>query len=251
MKTILVTNRKGGVGKTTTSLNLATSFAQNGKRTLVIDLDTQGHIQYGLGIKKSLQENVHEAIQKNLSLKDAVQTTKINNLELIPAGINKDTRYEDIKETQLKKLLLPLEKTYDICILDTAPGYDKTLQMALQASSYILIPMQTEPLAFAGTVQFLKLFYSVASKMNTNFKLLGIVPTMHMNSLAEKHEVLDELKRTVGQKRVFHPIRRDTKLSTAFSDGLPSVASKHRSRAKEDYKKLYNDICKRLYCNKK
>lgn len=251
MLTILVTNRKGGVGKTTTSLNLSACFAKRGLRTLVVDLDTQGHVQYGLGFKKPFEKNIHESIQNKISLHHFVVKSKHENLSFIPAGINSITRYDKINKKRLKKLLKPLSNDYDICIIDTAPTNDSSLQMALCAADFVLIPMQTEFLGLMGAIQFLKLFYTTASKLNTNFKLLGIVPTMFMASIKERNAILKELTDTVGQKRVLPAIRKDAKLSSAFCAGVPASLLDEHSRGKEDYENLCEAVLLRLGIDKK
>ena len=244
MKTILVANRKGGVGKTTTSLNLAATLALQGIKVLLIDLDTQGHIQYGLGIKSKLK-GIHEIFEKG-KLKEIIIESEIDNLDFIPASINFDISKLDIKQDKLKKLLRPVKKDYDICIIDTPPTSDILLNNALIASNYVIVPMQTEYLGFIGVIQFLKMFYKTASELNTRFKLIGIVPTLFNKSIKEHKLIIEKLKEKIGEDRVLEPIRKDFTLTQSFMAGKPVVLFKNRSRASKDYKNLVKQVLERI-----
>jgi len=247
MKTLLVTNRKGGVGKTTTSLNIAAFFAKDGFKTLIIDLDTQGHIQYGLGYKKPFKVGIHQLlVDKKLNPTESIIQTQYKNLHLLPASINFDYGYDEVKLSRLSKILKSLEKEFDLCIVDTAPMNDRLLKMATLASGYVIVPMQTEYLGFMGAIQFLKLFYSNASSLNTNFKLLGIIPTLYVGSIRARTEVIEELTSIVGAKRILPTIRKDAKLSDSFIKGVPLAFDAQRSRAKADYEELYRVTRERI-----
>ncbi len=245
MKTILIANRKGGVGKTTTSINLATAFALKNKKVLLIDLDTQSHLQYGFGIKKGVKKGIHKALIHG-KIDDIIIPTKYDNLFLAPADINFDISEIPNKKNRLKRMLRDISKKYDICIIDTPPTSDILLNNALIASQYVIVPMQTEYLGLVGAVQFLKLFYQTASKLNTKFKLLGVVPTLYNKSIEDHNKVLTKLKDTIGENRVLTPIRKDFELSRAFMAGKPIFYYKHRSRGSKDYQNLADEILSRM-----
>jgi len=241
MKTILITNRKGGVGKTTTTLNLAYEFAQRGKKTLIVDLDTQGHIQYGLGIVDEYEYGVHSLLQDDsLNIRDIIQKTTIKKLHILPADINYNSSLLQNKKS-LKKVLKRVSAKYDICIIDTAPMSDTILEMAILASQYVIVPMKTEYLGLLGTTQFIKIFYQISSKLKTNFQLLGVLPTLYNKSMKEHNRVIQELETIVGKTKVLHPIRKDATLTDIFRDGIEITSQKH-SRAIDDYKLLVDNI---------
>jgi len=244
MKTILITNRKGGVGKTTTSINIATELANRGYKTLLIDLDTQGHIQYGLGVKHNFSYGIHSVLENSdIDIKFLIQKSKIKNLFFIPADINYNSSLLQNKKA-LKKLLKNIDNKYDVCIIDTAPMSDTLLEIAIIASNGVIVPMKTEHLGLLGTIQFIKLFYKIASKLKTDFKLIGILPTFYNKSLKENKDILEELEKIVGKNKVLSPIRKDIKLTTIFKNGIKSFKNQH-SRGIDDYKKVVNEIVKK------
>ncbi len=235
MTKILITNRKGGVGKTTTTLNLANEFANRGYKILIVDLDTQGHMQYGLNIKKSFEYGIHSLlVDKNIDISLVVQKSNIKNIDFIPADINYNLSLLQ-KKKSLKNRLRKLENNYDICLIDTAPMSDTVLEMAIYASKYVIVPMKTEYLGLIGTMQFIKIFYNIASKLKTDFTLLGVLPTLYNKSIKEHNETLDELTKVIGKDKVLQPIRKDTKLTTIFKKGVKMLNEEH-SKGAIDYK---------------
>ncbi len=238
---ILITNRKGGVGKSTSTLNLANEFANNGYKTLVVDLDTQGHIQYGLDIKDDFKYGIHSLlVDRTLNIRSIIQKTKIKNLDFIPADINYNSSLIQ-KKKSLKNRLKRVKDDYDICVIDTAPMSDTVLEMAILASNYVIVPMKTEYLGLVGTTQFIKIFYNIASRLKTEFIFLGVLPTLYNKSIKEHNEILDELIKVIGKDKVLNPIRKDTKLTTMFKNGIKSLDNEH-SRGIEDYKINSNKI---------
>ena len=243
MKIILIANRKGGVGKTTTAINLASALTFEGKKVLLMDLDTQSHLQYGLGYKKKFKSGMHKALQDK-NLVKYIQETQFENLDFIPADINFDVSQLNIKKSTLKKLLSKdkIYTTYDVCIIDTPPTSDILLYNALSASHYALVPMQTEYLGLIGAIQFIKIFYKIASELNTKFTFLGVVPTLFNRSIKDHSKIINKLKETIGETRVFPTIRKDFKLSEAFMHGKPIFYFDRRTRGARDYKILAQEI---------
>jgi len=243
LKKILIANRKGGVGKTTTALNLARGLSLKGKRVLLIDLDTQGHLQYGLGYKKPFKKGIHRAL--SFGKLDKVIKTEFD-VSLIPADINFDISNIPNKKGRLNSILKGLEDSYDFAIIDTPPTSDTLLKNGIVASDYILVPMQTEYLGLVGAIQFLKLFYQMASSLKTNLKLLGVLPTLYNKSIKEHTQIIEKLKSSIGESRVLTPIRKDFELSKSFIVNKPIFDYKKRSRAVKDYSKLTEDILKKI-----
>lgn len=248
MKTILVTNRKGGVGKTTTSVNLAVNLATKGFEVLIIDLDTQGHIQVGLGLSTNYPITIHDMLKVGKFYKDSIQKTNIPTLDIIPAHINFDISELDSKSDRLKKIFRKLntKKRYDFCIIDTPPTSDVLLKNALKVSDFALIPMQCEHLSFIGVLQFLRIFYKNSISVKSDIEFLGVVPTMFNKSMPEHREILKKLELEIGENRVLPSIRKDLKLAKAFIDGVPLYKSSPRARGAVDYEQLSSHILNKI-----
>ena len=248
MKKLLISNRKGGVGKTTTAINLAAFLGKKGYKVLLVDLDTQSHLQFGLGFKKKFKRGIHSILQEG-NIKKVIQKTDFENLYFIPADINFDTSNLDISKKELKKHLnnKSLQNFFDVCIIDTPPTSDIILNNAMYASDYVLVPMQTEYLSYVGALQFLKLFYSMASKIDAKFTFLGVVPTLYNKSLKEHNEIVQKLEEKLGKNRVLPPIRKDFKLSQSFIEEKPICYFDNRCRGAKDYNTLSEIIINKIF----
>lgn len=248
MKTILITNRKGGVGKTTTTVNLASWLGMMGKSVLVIDLDTQSHVQYGFGFTKPFKKGIHKAFEEKTNLNYIIYETEFKNVFFIPANINYDINKIRKDNSQLSRLIRKsnLKDTFDICIIDTPPTSDILLSNALTISDVAIVPLKAEFLGAIGVSQFLKIFYTTASKVNSKLELLGVLPTMFNKSMKEHKMLIEQVEQKVGKQRVLTPIRNDIKLSVAFFEGKPISYLDKRCRGSKDYKMLADEVIRRL-----
>lgn len=248
MKTILVTNRKGGVGKTTTSVNLAVNIASKGYEVLLIDLDTQGHLQIGLGVNSHFTLGIHDMLKMGKFYKNSLKSTSIPTLDFIPAHVNFDISELASESAKLKKLInkIKQKKDYDFCIIDTPPTSDVLLKNALKVSDYALIPMQCEYLSLVGVLQFLRIFYKHSISVKSDIEFLGVVPTMYNKNIEEHNEILEKLKTDIGEDKVLPAIRKDLKLAKAFVDGVPLCKSDPKARGAIDYDVLSSNIINKI-----
>lgn len=244
MKTILITNRKGGVGKTTTSLNLALHLALGGDKVLLMDIDTQGHIQVGLGENSEFELGIHDMLKLGKFYKKSIHKTSIKTLDFIPAHVNFDVSEFSVDSVNLKKIFkkIKAKNDYDFCIIDTPPTSDTLLKNALKVSDFALVPMQCEYLSLKGVLQFLRIFYKHKATVKSDIKLLGVVPTMYNKSIHEHQDIIKKLIMDVGQEKVFTPIRKDIKLANAFINGIPLLTFDPRARGALDYKQLTKEV---------
>ena len=185
---------------------------------------------------------------ENSDLNGIIHETKYENVFLIPADIN----FEIYKIKQDDKQLLRLIKSskiknsFDICIIDTPPTSDILLANALAVSDAAIVPLKADFLSLIGVEQFLKIFYTTASKVNPKLELLGLLPTMYNRSTKEHSLIIKHTEKKVGKKRVLSPIRNDIKLTWAFLEGEPIAYVDRRCRGSKDYESLANLVIKRL-----
>ena len=229
-KIISVVNQKGGVGKTTTAVNLSTALAAINKKVLLIDLDPQGNLSTGLGIKSENRKiNVYDLIMvENISIEKASTKTKIPYLDIIPSGINLSGIEFELSddENRNKKLynkINMIKKAYDFIIIDCPPSLGILTINSLVASELLLVPLQCEFYALEGLAQLLKTIEAVRSNLNPSLELEGIVLTMYdsRNRLAE--DVIKDARKHLGNKVFETIIPRNVRLSEAPSHGLPAI----------------------------
>jgi chromosome partitioning protein len=219
---IAITNRKGGTGKSTTTVNLAAEFAARGKKTVVIDLDTQAHATLGLGFSPNKNSStVHSLFcEPGFSLGRALVKTKWDNLFLIPAN----PMFEHGK------------------VLN-----NRTLREALLASDYILIPFLPHFLSIEGIKSLARVFLKIASKENPSLKLLGLVPVMINRRIQQHKKVTENVSNQFGENKVFPGIRTDIKLVEAFEAHTPIKFHSPGSRGAIDYETLANEVLEEIY----
>jgi chromosome partitioning protein len=243
---IAIANRKGGTGKTTTTVNLAAIWAHKGHNTLVIDMDTQGHCAIGLGIE-SVPKNtpkIHDIFLKdNVDLSQSIIKSTIDNISLLPANIN----YEGggkMSATILREAIekYELHKKYDRIVIDTPPTLDVVLINAMSLAHGVIVPFVPHHLAAVGVNQFTKLFFQVARRFNRKLKLFGIVPVMADRHLRLHRSVLAKMEKQFGAQRMLSPIRNNIKLAEAFAENLPIIKYAPKSQGAQDYIRLAEGI---------
>lgn len=242
LRVIAVCNRKGGAGKTTTSVNLAAELAHLGWRVLLLDLDSQGHCAVGLGHKVLPGDaTLHALFNKpNARLIDAVRDTPFANLALAPA----DQLFEHGSGTRDEMLLAQalqdpaIAARFDVVIVDTPPSLDLLLLNALSAAHWVLVPFVPHPLSYEGVRQLMRVLFRIMSKQNPSLKLLGFLPMMSADHIRQHRSITSDVGRQYGAPRVLGGIRNDIKLAESFAAGLPARHYAPGSRGAQDYAAL-------------
>jgi chromosome partitioning protein len=238
-RTLVISNRKGGSGKTATSVNLAAELAVLGQRVLLIDLDTQGHCALGLGIKLPRDAStVHGFMAGRHSLRCGVLESAWPNLHLIPADPLFEHGAAGAREMLLRDALLSegLSADYDTIILDTPPSLDGLLLNALCAADRVLVPFVPHFLSGEGVRQLARILFRVASRgLNERLKVLGFLPVMVDLRVGQHRDVNAGLSHQFGAARLLPGIRTDIRVAEAFAVGKPVREHAPKSRAAADY----------------
>ncbi|MBR0460669.1 ParA family protein [Candidatus Saccharibacteria bacterium] len=245
---ICITNQKGGVGKTTTAINLAYYLAKSKKRVLLIDLDPQGNATSGLGVNKAdLQESMTEVMLGVVKLAKVIMKTNFKNLDLAPttpqlANAEVEIAKMDKKFTYLRDGIREVSKNYDYVIIDSPPSLSFLTVNAMVSANYLLLPVQTEFYALEGVVQLLESMKLVKKAMNPHLKLIGVVATMYDKRTSLSAQVLDEIKKYFKDAVFETKIPRNVRVAEAPSHGVPVGAYDKFSRGAKAYKDLAKEL---------
>ena len=250
---ISVVNQKGGVGKTTTAVNVAAALGAKGKKVLLVDLDPQGNSTSGYGItKKNLEITSYGVVMSDVRPDEAIIKTDFKNVSIIPATAQlaeAEVRLLSVEQRnhQLKKALIQIKEDYDIIIIDCLPSLGVLALNALIASDKFIVPMQCEHYSLEGLAQLLSTVKKVKKTANKNLTLMGIVFTMLDKRLLQTNEIMRDIKRNFPPSSIFNTeIPRNVKISEAPSHGMPAIYYEKNSKGAEAYNKLAGEIIKKL-----
>lgn len=248
-KIICIANQKGGVGKTTTAINLSASLAAAEKKTLLIDCDSQGNASSGLGIGKDVIEkkNLYLTLSGQAPLKDVIVGTQLPHLTMVPAdqnliGVEVEFVHLQDREKKLKNLLKQLDIPYDFVIIDCPPALGFLTVNALVASEFIIVPLQCEYFAMEGLGHLLNTVKLVKARLNPPLSLGGILLTMFDSRNLLSHRVTEEVRKHFGNKVFNTVIPRNVRLSESPSHGLPIILYDIKSRGAMAYMDLAQEI---------
>lgn len=251
-KTIGIFNQKGGVGKTTTAINLAAGLGRRNKKVLLIDLDPQGNATSGLGIDKdSLELNVYDAIHNGVAMVDTVIGTNAKNLWLVPsdidlAGLEIELAQTDDWHHLIKESIVEIKDDYDIIIIDCPPSLGILSIMSLIASDYVLVPIQSEFYALEGTGQLLETIKMVQGNYNPELEILGVVMVMHDSRTRLSSDVVEEVRNVFGDAVFKTLINRNVRLAEAPSYGMSIFDYDRISKGAWNYRALSKEILDRM-----
>jgi len=247
-KIIAISNQKGGVGKTTTALNLAACLAYKGKRTLLVDCDPQGNATSGAGIEKStVNLSVYDCLADSKKTADAVIKTKVGGLSVIPSlpelsAAEIELADEEGRELFLKKALAPIQDNYDFIIIDSPPSLGMLTINIMTAADSVLIPIQCEYYSLEGLSQMISSIKSVRKSFNKDLEIEGILATMYDSRTNLSRQVLEEVKTHFKDKVFSTAIPRNVRLSEAPSYGQPIIKYDITSKGAEAYFSLAREI---------
>lgn len=249
-KIIAISNQKGGVGKSTTTINLAACLAETGKQILIVDLDPQGNSTTGLGISKStLDKTVYDLLIGEATLKEVIKTTSQEKLLLLPANMNlagAEIEFVNIKDREqlLKNILNLLRDDFDYIFIDCPPSLNMLTINAMTAADSVLIPIQTEFYAIEGLSQLIYTMDMVKQKLNPNLSVNGVVFTMYNQSTNLSSQVVENVKAGLNYYKYKTVIPRSIRFAEAPSYGLPINLYDSNSKAAESYRNLAKEFIK-------
>jgi len=246
-KIIAIANQKGGVGKTTTAINLSAALAEAGKRTLLIDLDPQGNATSGLGVDKSKGSSVYDLLVNDSPIEDCIRSNVWESLDLISSTVDlagAEIEMLDLPEHEfvLRNQMRQVEKNYDYILIDCPPSLNLLTVNALTTAGSVLVPIQCEFYAMEGLTQLMITIQLVQKKLNPSLAIEGVVFTMYDIRTNLSQQVVESVKQHLKDKVYNTIIPRNVRLAEAPSHGLPILEYDNRSTGAEAYRKLAAEV---------
>lgn len=248
-RVISIANQKGGVGKTTTAVNLSTILAKKGKKVILIDADPQGNASSGLGLEKVTENSLYDVLINDVEIEETLQNSCVKNLKVCPsnmdlAGAEVELVSQMSREQRLKEKVDLIKDNYDYIIIDCPPSLGLITLNAFTASNSVLIPVQCEYFALEGLGQLLNTINLVKRHLNKELEIEGAVLTMYDMRTNLSNQVVKEVKRYFDDKVYKTVIPRNIKLSEAPSYGLPIMLYDGKSKGARAYEKLAREVLK-------
>lgn len=248
-KIIAIANQKGGVGKTTTAVNLSTILAKKSKKVLLIDTDPQGNATSGLGLNKEVEKSVYDVLVEETEMEEVLEKTSLKNLQVCPSNINLAGAEVQLvsmenRENRLKDKMSKIKNHYDYIIIDCPPSLGLITLNAFTASDSVLIPVQCEYYALEGLGQLMNTINLVKRHLNKSLEIEGAVLTMYDMRTNLSNQVVKEVKKYFEEKVYKTVIPRNVKLSEAPSYGMPITVYDPRSKGAKCYEKFAKEFIK-------
>lgn len=249
---IAIANQKGGVGKTTSAINVATALAATGQRVLLLDLDPQGNCSTGLGIGRADRErSTYDLLLNDVNLEDVVAKTRVPGLDIVPATVDLSGAEIELIEFEARTHRLAAaidrsEQRWDVVLMDCPPSLGLLTINAMVASDALLVPLQCEFFALEGLSQLLNTVERIRTRFNPGLSILGVVLTMYDRRNRLTDQVADDVRAVLGKVVFDTVIPRNVRLSEAPSHGMPALIYDHRCSGSEAYMALAREVIDRM-----